>query len=164
MTDMTVGNAEDAARALRGEGELVGEGEFRVVRRIGAVAYKVARSREEQAEYSDDMHLWSDDHEPNRFEIENADRARQQLPTGLAIPDITHYVVDGRTINAMPYVDGTEMGVCIWGEEHEQDGHDETCLPPEVVAGFDGAGLGDLQLGNVILGRDGVYYAVDCAW
>jgi hypothetical protein len=162
---VVVGNAVDAARAVNGHGDLVGEGEFRVVRRIGEVVYKVGRTREEQAQHSEDMHLWAKEYEPNRFELEIADSARPRLPAALAIPEITHYVADGRTVNAMPFVEGMPMGECICVDLTDPDGdHAESHLPPDVLAAFHAAGVGDLQLGNVILGTDGVYYAVDCAW
>lgn len=111
---MTVGTAKDAARALPGGGELVGEGEFRVVPRIGSVVYKVGRTREEQALYSDDMHLWADDYEPNRFELDVASRARPLLPPVLAVPEIARYVLEGRTFMRCLMWLFPDEGVALW--------------------------------------------------
>jgi hypothetical protein len=150
---------------MRGDGELVGEGEFRVVRRLGDVAYKVSRTPEDQAQHSEDMHEWAADYDANRFEVQTAETARPNLPQGLAIPEITHYVVDGRTINAMPFVRGRPMGECSCLDDTDPDeDHDEKHLPRDVLDAIQAAGVGDLQQGNVILGAEGTYYVVDCAW
>lgn len=138
-----VGNENDAARALTGDLEFLGEGCTRrvYVDNDRAVVYKVEHFDTEV------------DHTSNYDEVETAARLMGTLPSGYALPNMTLY---DNGVLAMDYIDGELLGecFCVQGEEHLY------CLPEHMASFLSTVSEDCLTWGNTCM-RDGILYLID---
>jgi hypothetical protein len=137
-----IGNETDAARALAGVGEYVGEGHTRTVYRIGDVVYKVAR------------HSASE----NVTEYDNANELRPHTPDNVVVPEMSLHHVAGTIVLAMPFINGKSMGECMG--QYGMDCDHSDCYSPGMRNALDDLNNDATSYGNVIH-SDGIYYLID---
>lgn len=145
-----VGNITDATAALDGTAEYLDEGCLRKAYLINGIVYKVCFSP------NDD---WFNENEPEAVNEVRAKNTRHDV----VIPEVTSYVIGGRVVNAIEFVDGVFIGSCIGSELGKAcDCAPYPCFTPEMrdymESLYDDATSG----GNVILSA-GVYYLIDLA-
>jgi hypothetical protein len=136
--------AEARAVLIYGEGTLVGEGNWRRVRRIGDVVYKIDRT-------SSSM---------NEVEYKVAEAGRAKLPPQILIPPMTLHDVDGVDVLAMPYIDGVQVGICPEDDDLGPCDDCSTCLPTGVARQIEAVTPDGVIKGNTIRQGD-VYVIID---
>lgn len=141
---------EDAARlALSGNLPFIGSGFTREVFFHDNVVYKV-ETEEGQS------------HVINRAELNNAMRIRALLPSGVAIPDMSLYCVDGIDVLAMEYIMGEPTGECEakWSDDNcPGDG----CVPDNILSALASLGIYDAASWGNVIHSDDVFYVIDVA-
>lgn len=121
-------------------------GSSRLVYRIDGVVYKVPRN----------MHEFGIE---NKLEFDNALDMRDRLPSGVFLPAMSLYVVNGVDILAMEFIRGLETGACMdtWlGLECSHNSLD-ACLPHRTVRELEDCGWRDTTYGNAIRNGTGLY-------
>jgi hypothetical protein len=140
-----IGTIEEAEYALAGESHFLARGTARDVYIADGIVYKV------------EIESGSND-----YEIDNLIRlSNMTLPPMLAVPEWNVYNVDGRSVIAMPFIEGREVGECYCDfTGTECDCPPDSKAPISVIAACQSVGITDLSVGNLIY-RDGIYYIVD---
>lgn len=137
-----IGNEEDAALALEGEAEYVGEGCTRTVYRVGDVVYKV------------EVHPGA-----NNSEYLNGLDLRENVPASVIIPPMSLYF-DGKVL-AMPYIEGETRDECMARYVNTPDACDHTaCYDDETHTMLSRINYDAVSYGNVVY-RGGFYYMID---
>lgn len=144
-----IGSEKEALDVLaRRKGVYLGEGSTRKAYRLNDTVYKVCLSPSMD--------------KVNRREIANRQEAlAKNIREDVIIPEITSYVVEGRVVNATPYVNGIPTGECVGNlMDIGCDCGDMLCLSPEMVQYLDGIYIDSVSYGNTIV-KDGLYYLID---
>jgi hypothetical protein len=143
------GNVTDAARALAGDGIVIGEGSSRIAYLINGVVYKVDNGM--------DLIPFAQDDEWNNYMRYQSQTLDDSL---VRIPAMSRYDFGDQIVLSMEYIDGYPTGECYCTNDEEcgqdcmsQDIHDICTEEYEVW---------DLGYGNVIV-KDGIHYIVDFA-
>lgn len=138
-----VGSLDGAKAALNGDGTLIGEGEFRRVRRIGDVVYKLQKNKR---------------HATNEVEFHIAESSRGSLPHFLRIPQVTLHEVGGELVIAMPFVHGVAMRSCPTLDGFPCEDNCAACLPSDVLTAIAAITPDGISIGNTL--RDGDIYTI----
>lgn len=140
---MTYGNATDAARAIAGDLDYIGEGCMRTVYRCGDIVYKVENAIGANAD-----------------EYRNAAAIRATVPYPFVIPDMSLHYVGSACVLAMPFIDGEPTGECIGDFIGTGCDCDSPCMSPEIAYAANAINGDALSWGNTIV-KDGTYYIID---
>ena len=123
-----IGTREDAALALsdfrmhRTGNVLSFYGSNRAVYLINGIVYKI-----NNGEVDDDV---------NAIEYRNVNSI--ELDKGYKFPETSLYTVNGESVIAMEYIDGTAVAECYCTADEECD---EQCAPDDIVSYFESLGL-----------------------
>lgn len=140
-----IGSLADARAALVfDEGSLIGEGNWRRVRRMGDVVYKIDRTSSRM----------------NEVELRVAEAGRAKLPPQIRIPPMTLHDVDGVDVLAMPFIEGVEVAICPEDDDLGPCDDCSTCLPTDVARQIEAVTPDGVVKGNTIRQGD-VYVIID---
>jgi len=141
---MTIGNANDAARAIAGDFDFIGEGCTRHAYVHNGIVYKV-----------------EDVPGANYSEYENASRVRATVPFPFVVPDMELHYVGNSCVLAMPFVEGNPTGECIGEYLGTGCDCDDPCMPHDIAYQANAINGDALSGGNTIKGNDGMDYIID---